>query len=1024
MNAGIVAPIAFFATWSMASLSAADPIAPIPIAAVRRGAPVSFAGDILPLLRKNCLACHNSQDAENGLSLETADAIHRGSADGPVIVPGKGAESRLLRLAARQEQPIMPPADNKVGAMPLAPEQLGLFKLWIDQGARGEAAEVRRVIDRHALPTGLQPILALAITPDDEYVACSRGDRLFVYHLPRMTLAAELTDPSITSRHAAHDDVIHSLAFDRSGDLLAVGGFRTVKIWRRPRSQFEREVAAAGAEQRESPAVIAVASDGGRLARGTQTGAIEVCNLGQNRPAITLVGYQGAVVGLAFSNDGARLYSAGSDKTLRFWNVADAKEIARHSAAAGARALALLPGGTLLATADSDLVIRIWSIAAIEQSMPGGNAPTPFRELKGHAKPATCLAAVSAERLLSADEDGRLRLWNTATGETLRELDHGAPVNALAVRPDGERFASAGANGVVRLWNAGDGSLATEIKSDPRKTRALSRADAALHYAKACVEYRKQELREAEEQLKRESGVVEGANKAREQAQKILAEKTGPAEKATAAQAAAEEAMKPAAEAFASARQAQSAAQAAADEAGKAVSRTVDDLDKAREAAAQDKQNNVAAAARDNAEKLLAEAKAKEQAADAELQKATLALREAQRKHDQAKQAARRAADQAKQPIRQLEEAKSALQGAINFIATANAVFERAKAAVPVAQQKVADAEALAARREMEKKTLAEAGGTPKPLRAVAFLADSSRLAVASEDTGLVLYDVENGAPLEILQSPFQIADLVAAAEGRLVASASNGRISIIKMTDHWTLERIVGRADDPDQLVDRVLSLDFSPDGTLLATGGGLPARAGELKLWNVATGRESGDIAAAHRDTIYGVRFSPDGQYLATASADRLAKIFRVADRSLVRTLEGHTHHVLGVAWSADGRLLATASGDQTVKLWGFDNPTPMRTMRGDAYRIGPYKREVTSIAFVADTEHIVASSGDGTVRLHRTSSDRDLRAVRENTGCIHAAVVTSDGRLVFGGGRDGVLHVWNGESGYKVTELKPAP
>jgi len=32
------------------------------------------------------------------------------------------------------------------------------------------------------------------------------------------------------------------------------------------------------------------------------------------------------------------------------------------------------------------------------------------------------------------------------------------------------------------------------------------------------------------------------------------------------------------------------------------------------------------------------------------------------------------------------------------------------------------------------------------------------------------------------------------------------------------------------------------------------------------------------------------------------------------------------------------------------------------------------------------------------------------------------TSDGRLVFGGGRDGVLYVWNGESGYRLAEFKP--
>ena len=262
----------------------------------------------------------------------------------------------------------------------------------------------------------------------------------------------------------------------------------------------------------------------------------------------------------------------------------------------------------------------------------------------------------------------------------------------------------------------------------------------------------------------------------------------------------------------------------------------------------------------------------------------------------------------------------------------------------------------------------------------------------------------------------------LAVADGRLGAGGAAGPTLSILPAGPWTLQRTLGRADESDQLVDRVLSLDFSPDGKLLGTGSGLPARSGQLKLWNVADGSLAREIPGAHRDTVYGVRFSPDGQYLATAAADRLAKVFRVPDGSLVKTLEGHTHHALAIAWSADGRLLGTSGGDQLVKLWDFDRGAVLRTMHGDAYRIGPYKREVTSIAFIGDTEHLITSSGDGTVRMHRTSSDRDVRAFKEGAGFLHAAVATSDGKLILGGGRDGVLYVWNGETGYKVFEFRP--
>lgn len=1031
----------------------AETPAPTPIADAHRSTPVSFTNEILPILQKNCLACHNAKDAENGLSLESAEAVRKGGADGPVLMPGKGAESRLLQLAARQQEPIMPPPDNKVGAVALTPEQLGLLKLWIVQGAQGDAAAVRRVIERHPLPNSLQPIQALAVTSDDEYVACSRGDRLFIYYLPDMRLAAKLTDPSIAGRRAAHDDVVRSLAFDRSGDLLASGGFRTVKIWRRPRSRIEREIASA-----MPITATSVTRDGRRLARGTPSGTIELIAMGcgrsptepqgqteglpsrdvTGRPTVqttagsgdprrtdVLSGHKGAVLALAFAADG-KLFSAGVDKTVRAWDTAEAKELGRFTVPAQPRALAILQGETQLATAEADQVIRLWDITALAPQPDGVPPTTPLRELKGHNKPVTCLVAVrTPERLLSGSEDGRLRLWNTSTGETLREFDHGAAVTAVAVSPDGKRLASVGMTGVIRLWNADDGAMIAETKGDPRTARALGRAESALNYAKACVEYRKEEQRQAEEQLKRETAVAEGAVKAKEQAEKTLAEKQQAADKATAARTTAEEAAKPAAEALAAAVQAKIAAETAADDAQKAVNQAASDLEKAGQAAAQDKENKELAAAREAAEKTLNEAKQKKQAAESALQQAVQALRQAQQKNEQATQAVRRAAEQAKQPLRQLDEAKSALQGAINFIGTANAVAERAKAAVPEAQKRLTDADALVARREMEKKSAADAMQAPaKPLASVAFLPDSSRLVTTVDEIGLCFYEAENLGLVEVLEtSPLKIASIVATDDGWLFATAADGRTIVIATAARWNLERTIGRPDDPDQLVDRVLSLDFSPDDKLLATGSGLPARSGQLKLWNLSElGATPREIADAHRDTIYGLRFSPDGQYLASASADRLAKVFRVSDGELVKALVGHTHHVLGVAWSADGRLLATAGGDQVVKLWDFERATPMRTIRGDAYRIGPYKREVNSISFIGDTEHLVTSSGDGTVRLHRTSSDRDVRAFKEGVTFTHAAAATSDGRLIFGGGRDGILYVFNGESGYKIAENKP--
>jgi mono/diheme cytochrome c family protein len=128
--------VAMAATFALAiAATADDATGTLPPASTKTG--VTYATDIKPILDASCVKCHDSKKPKQAakLSLDTLEGALKGDRDGKVITVGDSAKSDLVLSVAHVGDPdtFMPKGK---GAKALTPEQIGLIRAWIDQGAK------------------------------------------------------------------------------------------------------------------------------------------------------------------------------------------------------------------------------------------------------------------------------------------------------------------------------------------------------------------------------------------------------------------------------------------------------------------------------------------------------------------------------------------------------------------------------------------------------------------------------------------------------------------------------------------------------------------------------------------------------------------------------------------------------------------------------------------------------------------------------------------------------------------------
>jgi WD40 repeat protein len=282
-----------------------------------------------------------------------------------------------------------------------------------------------------------------------------------------------------------------------------------------------------------------------------------------------------------------------------------------------------------------------------------------------------------------------------------------------------------------------------------------------------------------------------------------------------------------------------------------------------------------------------------------------------------------------------------------------------------------------------------ELAGPVTEIKDMAFSPDGKGLAVASVETTVRLWDVEQGRiAVKLTGHQNIVSGLSYYNDGQNLVTLGNdnllktwdvtggkeissvnlkcnniqGNGDVIALKDNRALVACAG-LEIVDLKTGKIVSTFKGPDWAYkLAISsdertvlGGIGYS--EFQLWDMQSLEPIRQLKG-HDELGSAVSYSADGKFLGTGGTDDTARIWSVNGKQLF-VLKGHEGHIRDVAFSPDSKILATASRDDTIKLWNVATGEELRTLEG-------HKNDVLQLAWSKDGKILASGDRDGVIKL----------------------------------------------------------
>jgi WD40 repeat protein len=217
----------------------------------------------------------------------------------------------------------------------------------------------------------------------------------------------------------------------------------------------------------------------------------------------------------------------------------------------------------------------------------------------------------------------------------------------------------------------------------------------------------------------------------------------------------------------------------------------------------------------------------------------------------------------------------------------------------------------------------------------IALSPDGKKVVSGSLDGAVRLWDIDT---CKVVKKWTGHTDTVSSVcwsrDGRRVLSGSyDGTARQWEVESGETIENILASIETGHE---QVLAVVYSPDTTLIATGGSWDGRHEHpIKIWNAKTGKLVATLKG-HTSTVWCLAWTKDGKTLISGSADSSIRTWNTTNWQQIAVLDEHTDIVTAIAISPNGRILASASSDTTARLWNLDNGQPISSPIQHADRV----------------------------------------------------------------------------------------